>query len=802
MSDKSENIKDNSPEQLEDSFDLAGLLLEYLANWKWFVLSVILCIIAAHYYIATIVPTYEVTASIYLNGDDANSKTNAVTMSDEALINMKQFLDETELEIMKSRNNMMRVVDSLGLSYQYAEVGRLRDEPLYNDNPISVKLDTPYLAALETSIVFEVTNGSDGAINFDLALGDGIKRFEVKQFPDTLLLEQGPLIVDRKEGVESLSKPLQVCVMPQKWAAARVAGGLSVQFAENSFTIVRINYHTPIINEGKDVINAMIKFYNDDIIADKNRSAIQTEAFIVDRLRMIADDLKSVENQLEQYQRENNAVALEGQVSMNMAQMQAANNELVSLGTEQGKLQEAKRIVQRTPEYDEIGLSGFDPSVDVRIAEYNKKVQAYKRFENLGDEIQGKKDLQSELRNLRSGIISTIDLGIKDYDRKIKAVSGQAGKAAAGTSVIPTKEKGLQEIFRDQQVKVNIYTFLLQKREEIALQKTLATPTARLIDDPSGSGPVSPQATSIYGIAILIGVIIPAALIYLRRLIFPVFKDKDELERATKVPVLSEISKIRKPEHIVIKSNDTSPEAELFRLLRNNIQFILGKGKVMLVTSSLSGEGKTFIASNIAMSFALTGKRTLVVGMDIRRPVLAHSFGMSNREGITTFLCGQTDDWESLVQPSTENDNLYVMPAGPVPPNPNELLLSHRLDEMMEQAREIFDYIIIDSAPIGLVSDSLLVARVSDVQLYVTRASYSTRRCIKMMHQTINSGRFPHTYLILNGVNMRSNAYRYRRYGTYGSYHSQGNKGYGYGYQETPKPMSRIKKMWRKARRK
>lgn len=219
-----------------------------------------------------------------------------------------------------------------------------------------------------------------------------------------------------------------------------------------------------------------------------------------------------------------------------------------------------------------------------------------------------------------------------------------------------------------------------------------------------------------------------------------------------------------------------------------------------MVTSSLSGEGKTFITTNIAMSFALTGKKVLVIGMDIRRPALAHVFNLNNRCGLTTYLCGQTDDIDSLIFPSGVNDNLSVMPAGPVPPNPNELLLDDRLDTCVSVLREQYDYVIIDSAPIGLVSDSLLAARISDVQIYVTRANYSTRRCMKMMHAAIDTGRFPNAYLILNGVDIKSNAYRYRRYGSYGVYGAR--KGYGYGYAETPSPTSSLKRIWQKARKK
>lgn len=800
----SENVNaEKDKNQLEESFALGALLLDYLANWKWFVLSVTLCAIGAFFYISTIIPTYEVTASIYLNGEDANFAKQAVSLSDATMFNNTQFLDETELELMKSRNNMMRVVDSLDLYYSYAEVGRFRNMPLYKDNPISVKLDTPYIKKLDKEIKLKVTNGNSGSFNISVEglPKDQAKIYNVKSFPDTINLVQGPLIVTRNVDVEQLANPMQVRIMPQKMAAARISGGMSIQYAENSFTVVRIKYNTPIVKEGQDVINAMIKFYNDDIIADKNRAALQTEAFIVERLAMIADSLKSVETQLEQYKRQNNAINLQSQTQMEMAQKQAAESEIVTLRAERELLVDERNHIQGIQEYAPIYSVGVDPTINSKIDEYNQKVRSYEKLENLTDENAQKRELKEALPQLKRGILSAIGQRIKDYDRQISAKMSQAGQAATNIQQDPTKDKGLQEIFRDQQVKVNIYTFLLQKREDIALQKNLATPTARLIDDPTGSGPVAPKKSMIYALALLIGLAIPAAFIYLRRMIYPVFKDKTELERVTKVPILSEICKLRKPTEIAVTQSGTTTVDELFRLLRNNIQFVLGTGKVMMVMSSLSGEGKTFVSTNIALSFAFTGKRTLVIGLDIRRPMLAHSFSMNNNEGITTYLSGAAHDWTSMVKQSAECENLYVLPGGPIPPNPNELLLSNRLEKLLNEARDLYDYIVIDSAPIGLVSDSLLIAHLTDVQLYVTRANFSTQRCIKLMHNTINSHRLPHTYLILNGVNMRSRVYNYRSYGRYGG---TGAHGYGYGYkfEETPKLSSRFKRVWRKARHK
>ncbi len=281
---------------------------------------------------------------------------------------------------------------------------------------------------------------------------------------------------------------------------------------------------------------------------------------------------------------------------------------------------------------------------------------------------------------------------------------------------------------------------------------------------------------------LLIGLLLPALLILLKRLIFPSFNDKDELMRLTDIPIIGEICRDNSDKHIVVGENVSTPIAELFRLLRNNINFTRGTGdrKVVLVTSSVSGEGKTFISINLAMTYALTGKRVVVVGLDIRRPVLAHLCGLNNSSGVTTYLSGQTQDLSSLIHQSQFNPNMYILPAGPVPPNPNELLLNDTAGRMFDTLRRDFDYVIVDSAPIALVSDTQLISPLTDVQIYVTRAGKSTPKGLKVLHEAKQSGRLAHPYIVVNDVNVSSTSYIYRRYGVYG-YYTKNSYGYGYG---------------------
>ncbi len=446
---------------------------------------------------------------------------------------------------------------------------------------------------------------------------------------------------------------------------------------------------------------------------------------------------------------------------------------------------EIENIMKNSGEYTTLPTIVTQPSLTSIIEAYNTKVHRFKRtIDGSTPDNPLVVNMQEELNNDRSRILQTLSSAraslVAERDNIQRLQRARAGELAS----LPPVDKGYQEIFREKEVKVNIYTFLLQRREEIALQKTLATNTARLIDDPLAEAPVSPRKMLILAAALMFGLGLPAGIIFLKRSLFPSFSTQEDLEHLTNVPVLGEIcsrSKESKGE-IVVGENVTTPEAELFRLMRNNISFTRAgaESRVIMVTSAVSGEGKTFITANLAMTYALMKKRVVVLGMDLRRPKLASSFGLTNRVGVTTFLSGQEKDIDKLLYQSKVNPNLYIMPAGPIPPNPNELLMSDNMTKLIETLRAEFDYVLIDSAPIGLVSDSFLITRHTDLQIFVSRANRSTPGGLKLLHDAIRAGKLSAPYIVLNDVNITSGAYSYQRYGKYG-YSSNHTYGYGYG---------------------
>ena len=777
--------------QKEESFDYVGLFLDYLTNWKWFLLSVIIFGIGTYYYVARIIPTYNVSASIYLNDDKAINPNQFSLEMNNPLMDQMNVIDETEIEILKSKNNLINIVDSLGLSYAYYLKGELRDTPNYRHSAIVASLDSVNLVNLETPIEITVSEVPEGfEINARCEHLEGVeeKTMIAKSLPADVALSEGVVKLSKSPLTNKLKGTEKIIINNPRTVAANLAENLVIEPAENAPSILRLSLNTPLIDEGRDILNVLVEFYNRQMLEEKNMSAIQTEAFILDRLVMINGELKDVENRLRKYREEHNVSDLQAQTSMNLAQLNSTEGQLASVDADMEILKEIEKQVRQQDSYSQLPSFSNSDAVTKSIDTYNHAVINYQRaLESMGEEHPRVGILEEELIKQKAQILGNINVAKNEVSARRRGIIAIDNRSSGQLAVQPSVDKGLNEIFREQQVKVNIYTFLLQKREEIALQKTLATPTAKFIDNPVGKGPVAPRRILYYAMGILLGLLLPAGIIYLRRLLFPKFVDKDELERVTSVPIVGEICVCNEADgNIVVGEGVSTPIAELFRLLRNNINFIGGaerEKKVIVVTSSVAGEGKTFVASNLAATLALTGKRTVIVGLDIRRPMLSHIFGVSNRQGVTTYLSGQEDDIEKLIAPTDINENLFILPAGPVAPNPNELLLSKNMTRMMEDLRDKFDYVIIDSAPIGLISDTFLVIPHSDVQLYVTRAGVSTRKGLGVLHDAVRNNRMPHVYIVLNGVKMQSSAYTFRRYGYYGhdSKHS-----YGYA-SKTPK---------------
>ena len=412
MTDINKNNLSNQ-EKSEEAFDLVGLLLEYLSNWKWFAICIIIAAGFAYYHISTIVPTYEVSASVFLSDENSANTSSAVSLSNQApLIDTKSFIDETEIEILKSRNNLIKIVDSLNLAYSYFDVHKLRDYPIYGTNVVRAELDSISLKNLSSPIEILV-NKDDEEFIFDIKTHYGgeaeVKSIKTKKLPVKVELSHGSLTLSQSKVTNKLDGTQKIKISNPNWVAARLAGSINISFAKNSSTILRITCSTPLVQEGKDVINTLISFYNQDIIADKNRSALQTEEFILDRLVLIAGELKDVEDRLEKYRRANNITDLNAQAQLNLSKKSSTEEQIAEVVAQQKIIGTVENAISKQDDYAHIPQIVEDSELGSMIDAYNKKVsQLERQKESSTDDNPIIKTMQDDLAREKSRIFQNI----------------------------------------------------------------------------------------------------------------------------------------------------------------------------------------------------------------------------------------------------------------------------------------------------------------------------------------------------------------------------------------------------------
>ena len=769
----------------EETFDITGFLLECLSHWKWFVASIIILAVVAMFYCFRQTPTYEVTAAVYIKDNDGD--TNNVLLESLGLSASKGNIDN-EIEVLRSKNQITDVVEALNLYTSYAWKTFLRKTPLYHNSPIEAILDSIDVHTLKSPLDIEIKpqkNAFRLIAKTQNVKGDRIEVCDtiINGFPYSMPFEGGAVRL-RYTGdtIPVIEKTLAISLSNPRSVSKVIFSNLTIAFASKDATVLSVVYRTPLIKEGEDFVRKLVDFYNIDAANLKNQGTENTQQFIDSRLASISDDLAVVEAQVESYRSQNNLIDISSEAKLYLEQTGYTDEKLAELELQKSLVDYVEEFLS-IPQNENmpIPVLGIDDEELAKlIAEYNKSLQQRERLlHSSSDSNPIIVELTRDIQTQRTLVLKGVESIRKGVEIKKKDIVLQDKKIENKIKNMPLYERELSDIVRQQRIKENLYIFLLEKREENAIAKSMTVPVARIIDDPDSTGiPVSPKKMLFLFAAVLLGVMIPAFVIYCRMTFFPVLKDKKMLERLTHVPILAEISKKPEGKFFVVDKKSVEPIAELFRLVRNNLQFVLTspEKKVLAVTSSIMHEGKTFIASNMALSFALTGKRVLLIGVDIRRPRLAQHFHILNKSGVTTYLSGVNTDLPSLIQPSGVDSNLDVLTAGPVPPNPNELLMSPRFDALIDYARAHYDYVILDTAPLGMVSDTFLLTRVVDAIIYVARANYTNKTSIEMLNAWLKSKRIDvPTYLILNDVNMNTRTYSYRQ-------HGGGKYGYGYGY--------------------
>ena len=806
---KLELDKEQEKEGVASFFDFAALYRTIILNWYWFVLSLIIFGGIGAIYLRYTTPLYQSTAKLLIKDDDNGSSrrgsslqniTNLGTISNSAGI-------DNEMEILSSHSIAEDAIRDLKLYVNYTTEGKVKDVITYRDQPLIVDIDAAHLDRLNRPINLNITkNGSSFVVNGTYSVPTDEENSEGpfsinKKFtslPATIPTRAGIITINSNNGrTLHEGQVLKVSILSPKMASDKYVGELKIGQSGKGTSILQLQLTDEVSQRSLDYLKQLAIVYNRQANEDKNAVAHQTEKFINSRLEKINAELGKTEGELQNYKQKNGMVELKMNASNSVSNQNTSEQKLAEMETQIELFNTIAREVESSSRNltqvipSNVGLD--DESSTSLINKYNELVLERNRLLRSASESSPVVEpLTDQIRDLNVNIRRAIAAARKNLQIQRDAVLAQVTKYTDQVEETPQQERMLTQIGRQQEVKSGLYLMLLQKREENSISLAATADKGRLIDDPQLNGKVSPNSTYIMLIALVIGLAIPVLIILIIQFFRYKIEGHDDVARLTKLPIIADIAiasnSAKGKADIVVHENQNNQMEEIFRSLRTNLQFMLHEGeKVVLFTSSTSGEGKTFTAANLSVSFGLLGKKVILVGLDIRRPRLAEQFGINDhKHGITNLLVKDNpnrEDVEAQILPSGVNKNLDLLMAGPVPPNPAELIARNSLDTIIEILKEKYDYIMIDTAPVGLVTDTLQIARVTNVSVYMCRADYTPKASFAMINSLAKEEKLPNMAMVLNGVDMSKRKYSYYygygKYGRYGRYGRYG--GYSYG---------------------
>lgn len=794
-----ENLYDELYTEQEEQVDYKALFFKYLIHWKWFVASIVVCLIGGWIYLHYTTPVYSITGSVIIKDNKKNNSvsTGLADLEDLGFYSSTNNFDN-EVEVLHSRTLLKKVVEELDLYINYRTRENLRPVELYKDTPVKVWLTPEEAEKLPNgAAVLEVVLKPGGKLSVSTEIDEQEFKQDFDKLPALLTTPYGTFsFTPGDSAIVEKEQEITVTVAAPRIMANGYANALSVEPTSKTTTIAQITLQNTSPQRGVDFINKLIEIYNRDANDDKNEVASKTAEFIDERIKIINGELGTTEKELETFKRDAGLTDLKSDAQLALSENSEYEKKRAENSTQ-------LRLVQFLSEYANnpdhayevlpvnVGLT--DTGLTELINRYNEMLLERKRLLRTSSESNPVVvNLDASIRAMRSNVQTTI-LSVQKGLMITKAdLERQAGKYAGRITSAPGQERQLVSISRQQEIKAGLYLMLLQKREENAITLASTANNARIVDEAAQAGllPVSPKGKLIYLIAFVLGIAIPVGIIYIIELLRYKIEDRSDVEKLTTVPIIGDIpasDNMPKEGSVVVHENQNDMMAETFRNVRTNVQYMLGNNqKVVLITSTTSHEGKSFVATNLAISFALLGKKVVIVGLDIRKPELNKTFQMSHKEdGITRYLADpEHTDLMSLLQQSNVTPNLYILPGGVIPPNPTELVARDSLVQAVDRLKKEFDYVILDTAPIGMVTDTQLISRVADMSIYVCRAGYTPKAGYLFINELRDHKKLPNLCTIINDVNIKTGKYGY---GTYGKYGYGRTYGYGYGYDEKSK---------------
>lgn len=802
--------------EVESTFNLKAIYTMFILNWQWFAASIVVFMCLAFIYLRYKSPIYQVSTKVLIK-DDGNKQARGnnqmlANMQDLGFISNSNGIDN-EVEIIRSHILAREAVKDLKLYTEYKLEGRIKDQLIYKQQPINVDLDTTSLNKMDDingqservqfiKIKISPENGKyivKGMV-YTNNIDDNEKPFEASfhSLPAKVKTAGGILTFTpnlHKIPSEIRDRNLIVTITAPTYVAAGYISTMSVEPTSKTTSIALISINDMNKLRAEDFLKQLVVCYNRQANADKNEIAIKTEQFINERLEKINAELGTTEGDLENYKKKNNLTQLKLDATETLTQSSQYATKLSEAKSQIELLNYLREYIDDPDnKYDiipsNIGLE--DAASTALISKFNQSVLERNRLLQSASEIAPQvMTLTNTLNELQTSLRTALQQARRSADIKLQGIENQYNIYQSRIANTPEQERILTQIGRQQEVKSGLYLMLLQKREENSISLAATADKGTMIDDPIYGGKVSPKGSIILLGALVIGIGLPFGILYLLQLMRYKIEGHEDIVKLTNLPIVAEVAiasdKAKDSAGIVVHENKNDQIDEIFRLMRTNIKFLLKQNqKVIMFTSSTSGEGKTFNAANLAVSFALLGKKVILMGLDIRKPALGRLFSLKDRsKGITTLLSNEELTLEEIkeqILPSGINPKLDLMLAGPIPPNPTELLARESLGTIISHLKEAYDYIILDTAPVGIVTDTLQIGKYADVSVIVCRADYTAKSSLEVINDIAKSGKLRNMCILLNGIDMSKKKYSYYYgYGKYGKYGRYGRHGH-YGH--------------------
>lgn len=804
---KNYELEDLQEQEEQSALDFQTIYSTLILNWKWFLLSIVLCCALAVAYVKLAPKVFQSSTKILIKDDESKKSGGAAGAAAAAMSNLSLgFMSssngiDNETEILNSRFLVQQTIKNLKLYAEYKHGGMLVDTLIYAKQEVNVDMDTTSLKQLNAPMKLTITR--EGGIyhvkgkyfkpidaeTFEKAPYEINKTLaklpaQIRTKEGTLTLTQNP-VYELKEGTE-----LKVEMISPFKASKEYFKRLTMNQTKKTANTVELTFNDESRERGVDFLNGLIDAYNYQANIDKNEIQKRTEDFINSRLAKISTELTGNDTNLEKYKQKNRMVDIGLNAKQAVLSSDQFDQELNKANMQVELLNEiGKYMDQPANKYQPIptnvGLE--DESATALIGQYNSLALTRKQLlHSASEDSPVVTPITAQLEDLMTAIKRAMFQARINMKIQRNSIADMASKYEKTIGVTPEQEKALTQIGRQQSVTSGLYLMLLQKREETSMLLASTADKAKIIEPAAFVDKVSPKGIIALLIAFILGVAIPAGIIYLRELLRSKILGHDDVEKLTQLPIIGDIptaSANGSKGNIVIQENKSNLMSEIFRGLRTNLQLAGDdKEKVFIVTSTTTGEGKTFIASNLAMSLALLEKKTIMVGLDIRKPRMAELFSIGDRQhGITNILANEECNWEEVkaqIVASGVNHNLDLLTAGPTPANPGELMVRKSLKQTIALLKEHYDYVIIDTAPVGLVADTLQLSKLADRTLFVCRADFSTKSSFTYINKLDEQKKLPNISIVINDIDLSKKKFAYS-YG-FGKYSKNGNRSFGF----------------------